>query len=63
MANQPIDNRDLRIFDLNINESLLAIAKTIVECNKVTDPILEEINLNLAQISGSLSKLIQLYRN
>lgn len=63
MANQPIDNRDLRIFDLNINESLLAIAKTIVECNKVTDPILEEININLAQISGSLSKLIQLYRH
>jgi len=63
MSRQPIDNRDLRIFDLNINESLENIAKTIVECNKVTDPVLEEININLAEISGSLSKLIQLYQN
>ena len=62
-SRQPIDNRDLRIFDLNINESLENIAKTIVECNKVTDPVLEEININLAEISGSLSKLIQLYQN
>jgi len=63
MSRQPIDNRDLRIFDLNINESLENIAKTIIKCNEVTDPVLEEININLAEISGSLSKLIQLYQN
>jgi len=63
MSRQPIDNRDLRIFDLNINESLENIAETIVDCNKVTDPILEEINRNLSLISGALGKLIELYES
>jgi hypothetical protein len=63
MSRQPIDNRDLRIFDLNINESLLAVAETIVECNKVTDPILEEINRTLGDIAAALHTLIRLYQH
>lgn len=63
MANQPIDNRDLRIFDLNVNESLNNIAEAINNNTVATAPMLEEIVLNLAEICGSLSKLIQLYRN
>lgn len=61
MANQPIDNRDLRIFDLNINESLNNIAKVIAENNQTNGPIMEQININLCLLSGALTKLVELY--
>jgi len=67
MSRQPIDNRDLRIFDFYINESLNNIADSlsnnINSSAKDTTNLLEEINRNLGDISGSLSKLIQLYQN
>jgi len=67
MSRQPIDNRELRILDLNINESLNNIADSISESitRSVEDPtrILKEINRNLGDISGSLHTLIQLYQN
>jgi hypothetical protein len=63
MANQPIDNRDLRIFDLNVNESLNNIAEAINNNTAATAPMLEEIVLNLAGICGSLARVIMLYEN
>jgi hypothetical protein len=60
-SRQPIDNRDLRIFDLNVNESLENIAKVLIESNQVNGPVLEQININLSLISGALEKLIELY--
>ena len=63
MSRQPIDNRDLRILDLNINESLNNIADAINNNIKITDPIMEEININLAEISGTLSALVKLIYN
>ena len=62
-SRQPIDNRDLRIFDLNINESLENIAKVLIESNQVNGPVLEQININLSLISGALGKLIELYES
>jgi hypothetical protein len=63
MANQPIDNRDLRIFDLNVNESLNNIVEAINNNTAATAPMLEEIVLNLAGICGSLARVIMLYEN
>jgi len=67
MSRQPIDNRDLRIFDFNINESLNNIADNISNninsSAKDTTNLLEEINRNLGDISGSLRMLIQLYKS
>ena len=63
MSNQPIDNRDLRIFDLNVNESLGKIGEAINNSTKIIDPALEEININLAEISGTLNALVKLIYN
>jgi hypothetical protein len=66
MSRQPIDNRDLRILDLNINESLNNIAdsisSSISEATKDTTNLLEEINRNLGDIASELSALIDIYQ-
>ena len=66
MSRQPIDNRDLRILDLNINESLNNIAESISssinEAAKDTTKLLEEINHNLEDIGSELSALIDIHQ-
>ena len=66
MSRQPIDNRDLRILDLNINESLNNIAdsisSSISEATKDTTNLLEEINRNLGDIASELSALIDIHQ-
>ena len=66
MSRQPIDNRDLRILDLNINESLNNIADSISSsingAAKDTTNLLEEINRNLGDIASELSALIDIYQ-
>jgi uncharacterized alkaline shock family protein YloU len=65
MSRQPIDNRDLRIFDFNINESLNNIADNISNninsSAKDTTNLLEEINVHLSDISISLKRIADLY--
>jgi len=65
MSRQPIDNRDLRIFDFNVNESLNNISDSVSESitRSVEDPtrILKEINIHLSDISISLKRIADLY--
>lgn len=58
-TNQPIDNRDLRIFDFNVKKSLLDIADSIEQNN--TDDILKEINAHLRDIATSLREIAEGY--
>lgn len=62
-SKQPIDNRDMRIFDFNLNENLSDILNILTQGKESNDHALEEINIHLGDIATSLRKIATLYTN